>query len=82
MLEEQAVFFPTPSSTLPRNDSTTAEFIEVHVLDGSSTTIVSASTQTDWEWVEQALTDSCQGSQNVRWVLGSNASHLSAALLL
>ncbi|XP_071210574.1 glutamate-rich protein 6-like isoform X1 [Salvelinus alpinus] len=50
---------------LPRSDSTTAEFIEVHVLDGSSITIVSASTQTDWEWVEQALTDSCQVQSEV-----------------
>uniref|UniRef100_A0A8C7W169 FAM194 C-terminal domain-containing protein n=2 Tax=Oncorhynchus mykiss TaxID=8022 RepID=A0A8C7W169_ONCMY len=51
--------------TLPRSDSTTAEFIEVHVLDGRSITIVSASTQTDWEWVEQALTDSCQVQSEV-----------------
>ncbi|XP_042175922.1 glutamate-rich protein 6-like [Oncorhynchus tshawytscha] len=51
--------------TLPRSDSTTAEFIEVHVLDGTSITIVSASTQTDWEWVEQALTNSCQVQSKV-----------------
>ncbi|XP_067117321.1 glutamate-rich protein 6-like [Osmerus mordax] len=36
------------------------ECIEVHALDGRAITIVSTNTQTDWEWVEQKLSDSCQ----------------------
>ncbi|XP_041699577.2 uncharacterized protein LOC121536373 [Coregonus clupeaformis] len=52
-------------NTPPRSDSTTAEFIEVHALDGRAITIVSTRTQTDWEWVEQTLTDSCQVQSEV-----------------
>ncbi|CAB1329090.1 unnamed protein product, partial [Coregonus sp. 'balchen'] len=52
-------------NTPPRSDSTTAEFIEVHALDGRAITIVSTRTQTDWEWAEQTLTDSCQVQSEV-----------------
>ena len=37
------------------------EFMEVLALDGRFITLVSAQTQTDWEWVEQSLSFSCQG---------------------
>lgn len=37
------------------------EFMKVLALDGRFITLVSTQTQTDWEWVEQSLSFSCQG---------------------
>ncbi|KAG8000629.1 hypothetical protein GBF38_017058 [Nibea albiflora] len=41
------------------------EFMEVRGLDGRFITLVSSQTQTDWEWVEQSLSFSCQVQKEI-----------------
>ncbi|XP_044073343.1 glutamate-rich protein 6-like isoform X2 [Siniperca chuatsi] len=41
------------------------EFIEVRTLDGRFITLVNTHTQTDWEWVEQSLSFSCQVQKEI-----------------
>lgn len=50
----------SPISVFPRSP-VSPEFMEVRGLDGRFITLVSSQTQTDWEWVEQSLSFSCQG---------------------
>ncbi|XP_054471510.1 glutamate-rich protein 6-like [Anoplopoma fimbria] len=41
------------------------EFMEVLALDGRFITLVRAQTQTDWEWVEQRISFSCQVQKEI-----------------
>ncbi|KAK2906023.1 hypothetical protein Q8A73_009966 [Channa argus] len=45
------------------------EFMEGRVLDGRFITLVSSQTQTDWEWVEQSLSFSCQVQKEIEELL-------------
>ncbi|KAI3356274.1 hypothetical protein L3Q82_017519, partial [Scortum barcoo] len=54
----------SPVSVLP-SSPVSVEFMEVRALDGRFITVVSTQAQTDWEWVEQSLSFSCQVQKEI-----------------
>ncbi|XP_059199623.1 glutamate-rich protein 6-like isoform X2 [Centropristis striata] len=53
------------TSPLQEKFPVSPEFMEVLALDGRFITLVNAQTQTDWEWVEQSLSFSCQVQKEI-----------------
>ncbi|XP_042350737.1 glutamate-rich protein 6-like [Plectropomus leopardus] len=53
------------SSPMKNKPLVSPEFMEVLALDGRFITLASAQTQTDWEWVEQSLSFSCQVQKEI-----------------
>ncbi|XP_031152366.1 glutamate-rich protein 6-like [Sander lucioperca] len=53
------------TSPIKKKPPVTPEFMEVLALDGRLITLVSSQCQTDWEWVEQSLSFSCQVQKEI-----------------
>ncbi|KAF1382612.1 hypothetical protein PFLUV_G00145590 [Perca fluviatilis] len=64
VLQEQAIK-KSELVELDVKNPVSPEFMEVLALDGRLITLVSAQCQTDWEWVEQSLSFSCQVQKEI-----------------